>query len=40
MELRPALSEKIKRLLDKGVSFPNPLTIDIGDEVDIDRISR
>ena len=39
VELRPALRDKIKRLLEKGVDFPNPLTIDIGDEVDTDRIS-
>lgn len=39
MELRPELRDKIKRLLEKGVSFPNPLTIDLGDEVDVDRIS-
>ena len=39
MELRPALSDKIRRLLDKGVNFPNALSVDIGDEIDIDRIS-
>lgn len=39
VELRPALRDKIKRLMEKGVNFPNPLTIDIGDEVDTDRIS-
>ena len=39
MELRPALRDKIERLSEKGVSFPNPLTIDIGDEVDVERIS-
>ena len=39
MELRPALSDKIRRLLDKGVKFPNALSVDIGDEIDIDRIS-
>ncbi|CAK7036832.1 MAG: Bifunctional protein GlmU [Desulfovibrio sp.] len=39
MELRPALTDKIKRLTDKGVNFCNPLSIDIGDEVAIDRIS-
>jgi bifunctional UDP-N-acetylglucosamine pyrophosphorylase/glucosamine-1-phosphate N-acetyltransferase len=39
VELRPALRDKIKRLMEKGVNFPNPLAIDIGDEVDIDRIS-
>lgn len=39
MELRPALRDKIERLSAKGVSFPNPLTIDIGDEVDCGQIS-
>lgn len=39
MELRPALREKIERLIDKGVTFCNPLSIDIGDEVDIGQIS-
>ncbi len=39
MELRPTLQDKIKRLLDKGVNLPNPLSIDIGDEVDTERIS-
>jgi UDP-N-acetylglucosamine/UDP-N-acetylgalactosamine diphosphorylase len=33
------LNEKLERLTKKGVRFPNPLTIDIGDEVDVDRIS-
>jgi bifunctional UDP-N-acetylglucosamine pyrophosphorylase / glucosamine-1-phosphate N-acetyltransferase len=39
VELRSALSQKIARLIEKGVSFPNPLTVDIGDEVEVDRIS-
>ncbi len=39
MELRLALRDKIRRLIDKGVTFCNPLSVDIGDEVDIDRIS-
>jgi bifunctional UDP-N-acetylglucosamine pyrophosphorylase/glucosamine-1-phosphate N-acetyltransferase len=39
MEPRPGLMEKIKRLTDKGVDIPNPLTLDIGDEVDAERIS-
>jgi len=39
MDLRPKSYEKICQLLHKGVDIPNPLTIDIGDEVDIDRIS-
>ncbi|MDL2210829.1 hypothetical protein LJC26_08525, partial [Desulfovibrio sp. OttesenSCG-928-O18] len=39
MELRPALKDKIGRLTAKGVTFCNPLSVDIGDEVDIERIS-
>ena len=31
--------EKIRLLIDKGVKIPNPLTVDIGEEVDIARIS-
>ena len=29
----------IEALLDKGVDIPNPLSLDIGAEVDVDRIS-
>jgi bifunctional UDP-N-acetylglucosamine pyrophosphorylase/glucosamine-1-phosphate N-acetyltransferase len=39
VELRPGGQERILQLLDKGVHIPNPLTLDIGDEVDVDRIS-
>ncbi|HPM78800.1 MAG TPA: UDP-N-acetylglucosamine pyrophosphorylase [bacterium] len=39
MELSPRAGEKISRLLAKGVNIPNPLTLDIGDEVDPDLIS-
>ena len=39
MELAPRAEQKIRALIEKGVSIPNPLTLDIGDEVDIDRIS-
>ena len=39
MELRPVCLEKIARLIDKGVSISNPLTLDIGEEVRLDRIS-
>ncbi len=39
MELRPRAFESIQALLAKGVSIPNPLTIDIGPEVDLDHIS-
>ena len=39
MELKHKNKEKIIRLIDKGVEIPNPLTLDIGDEVEISRIS-
>ena len=31
--------EKVARLIEKGVRIPNPLTLDIGDEVRLDQIS-
>jgi bifunctional UDP-N-acetylglucosamine pyrophosphorylase/glucosamine-1-phosphate N-acetyltransferase len=31
--------ENIRLLIEKGVKIPNPLNVDIGEEVDIDRIS-
>ena len=39
MELKPRAEAKIVQLLQKGVNIPNPLTLDIGDEVPVDRIS-
>ena len=39
MESRTEYSEKVKRLIDKGVEVINPLYTDVGDEVDVDRIS-
>ena len=39
MELKSENNEKIIQLIDKGVEIPNPLTLDIGDEVEISRIS-
>ena len=39
MDLRPRAYEKIVQLIDKGVVIHNPLTLDIGDEVAVDRIS-
>ena len=39
MELKPRAEQKIRALIDKGVSIPNPLSLDIGDEVNIDTIS-
>lgn len=39
MDLQPRCYDKIVQLIEKGVVITNPLTIDIGDEVDIGRIS-
>jgi bifunctional UDP-N-acetylglucosamine pyrophosphorylase / glucosamine-1-phosphate N-acetyltransferase len=39
VELRPQGQEKTLQILNKGVHIPNPLTLDVGDEVDVDRIS-
>jgi len=39
MELTPKARAKITQLLQKGVDIPNPLTLDIGDDVNIDQIS-
>lgn len=39
MDFKPRSLEKIQRLLDKGVTIPNPATLDIGDDVNIDQIS-
>ena len=39
MELHPANREKIRTLMEKGVRIPNPATLDIGEEVQIDHIS-
>jgi len=39
MELKPRSYEKIVQIIKRGVAMPNPLTVDIGDEVAVDRIS-
>ena len=39
MQLTPRSHQKISMLLEKGVDIPNPLTLDIGDEVSVERIS-
>lgn len=33
MELKPLNDQKISELIRKGVDIPNPLTVDIGEEV-------
>ncbi len=39
MELTLRPYEKITHLIAKGVDIPNPLTLDLGEDVDVDRIS-
>jgi bifunctional UDP-N-acetylglucosamine pyrophosphorylase/glucosamine-1-phosphate N-acetyltransferase len=39
MDIQPRSYDKVIQLIKKGVDIPNPLTIDLGDDVDIDRIS-
>jgi UDP-N-acetylglucosamine/UDP-N-acetylgalactosamine diphosphorylase len=39
MELKPKSADKVRRMLQRGVDIPNPLSLDIGDEVKVDRIS-
>jgi UDP-N-acetylglucosamine/UDP-N-acetylgalactosamine diphosphorylase len=39
VDLKPRGYDKVVRLLDKGVAIPNPLSLDIADDVDVDRIS-
>ena len=39
MDMKPRCHEKIMQLINKGIDLPNPLTLDIGDEVNIDQIS-
>ena len=39
MELKPGTCDKITHLMQKGVLILNPLTLDVGDQVDVDRIA-
>jgi bifunctional UDP-N-acetylglucosamine pyrophosphorylase/glucosamine-1-phosphate N-acetyltransferase len=39
MDLQPRGYDTVVRLMDKGVTIPNPLSLDVGDDVDISRIS-
>lgn len=39
MELKPKAHRKIMELMEKGVDIPNPLTLDIGEEVQTENIS-
>jgi UDP-N-acetylglucosamine/UDP-N-acetylgalactosamine diphosphorylase len=39
MDLKPRCHEKIVHLINKGVDIPNPLSLDMGDDVNTDQIS-
>jgi UDP-N-acetylglucosamine/UDP-N-acetylgalactosamine diphosphorylase len=39
MEQMPRCYERVLELIRRGVDIPNPLTLDIGEEVDLERIS-
>ncbi len=39
MDLQPRGYQKVVQLIEKGATVPNPLSLDIGDEVDVARIS-
>ncbi len=39
MELNPKSPHKIIELIRRGVDIPNPLTLDVGEKVQVDRIS-
>lgn len=39
MDMKTRCYDRVMQLVHKGVDIPNPLTIDLGDEVNIDRIS-
>ncbi len=39
MDIQLRCYDKIFQLINKGVDIPNPFTIDLGDEVSVDRIS-
>lgn len=39
MDIQPRCYDKVVQLISKGVDIPNPLTIDLGDEVNLDHIS-
>lgn len=39
MTLQPRCYDKVVQLVSKGVDIPNPYTVDVGEEVNVDRIS-
>jgi len=40
MNIQLRCYDKVLQLINKGVDIPNPLTIDVGDEVNVDHISE
>lgn len=40
MDLKPKSYDKIRQLVERGVNIPNPLTLDIGNEVSVNQISE
>jgi UDP-N-acetylglucosamine/UDP-N-acetylgalactosamine diphosphorylase len=40
MDFKPKSYEKICQLIDRGVDIPNPGTLDIGNEINVDQISE
>ncbi len=40
MDIQPRCYDKLTQLIYKGVDIPNPLTVDLGGEVRVDRISE
>ncbi|MBN2125711.1 MAG: UDP-N-acetylglucosamine pyrophosphorylase [Deltaproteobacteria bacterium] len=39
MDMKPRCYDRVIQLIDKGVDIPNPVSVDLGDEVKIDQIS-
>jgi len=39
MDVQPRCHDKVVQMISKGINIPNPLTLDVGDEVDPGRIS-
>lgn len=39
MDFKPKSAEIIRKMIEKGVNIPNPVTLDIGDNINIDQVS-
>ena len=39
MDIQPRCYDKVVQMMNKGIDIPNPLTIDVGDEVNVGHIS-